>query len=125
MLVINVTGSGCVPVELRGPQKIMLIVPNADELVLRVLQVGSVAVRSAACLLWKLLKLWAKNSSGSLYCFPAHMCFGVSYLKLRVQNLSLIVYFLEFVAEGCLLRGYSFFCEAQYLSGFIVYSFID
>ncbi|XP_075008653.1 E3 ubiquitin-protein ligase MARCHF7 isoform X4 [Calonectris borealis] len=125
LLIVNLTGSGCLPVELRGPQKIMLIVPNADELVLTVLQVGSVGVHSAVCLPWKLLKLWAKNSSGSLYCFPAHMCFGVSYLKLRVQCLSLMVYFLEFVAEGCLLRGYSFFCEAQYLSGLIVYSFID
>jgi len=36
-----------------------------------------------------------------------------------------MVYFLKSVAEGCLLRGYSFFCEAQYLSRFTVYSFID
>lgn len=127
MLVISVIGSGCLPVELGGPPKIILIVPNADELGLAVLQVGSVGVHSAACLPWKLLKLlkWAKNSSGSLYCFPAHMCFGVSYLKLRIQSLSLMVYILEFVAELCLLRGYTFFCEAQYLSRFIVYAFID
>lgn len=66
-----------------------------------------------------------KNSSGSICCFPAHTCFGVSYLKLRIQSLSLMVYFLEFVAEDCLLRGCSLLCERQYLSGFRVYSFSD
>lgn len=37
--------------ELRVPQKIMLIVPNVDELVLTVLQVGSMEVHSHVGLL--------------------------------------------------------------------------
>lgn len=61
MLVISVIGSGCLPVELGGPPKIILIVPNADELGLAVLQVGSVGVHSAACLPWKLLKAVGKQ----------------------------------------------------------------
>ena len=94
-MIISVNGSGCLLVELRK-QKKKVVGTDADKLVLMVLKVGSAEVHSGVCLLHfqmkgQLLNLWAKIPL-VLYCFPAHMCFGISYLKLRVQSLPLTVY---------------------------------
>lgn len=67
-----------------------------------------------------------RSSLASVYCFPAHMCFGFSCVILRVWRFSSASFCSEFLVEGFSLGCcglFNFVGLSIYQSGFTVYTF--